>query len=106
VSLWIAEQWAADLRSIFPQLNVITVSSNKLLGLASASASKAFFPGTDAVLPRRINSKTCVLLISQSGQTFATLHATKKISKLVGNTDTNMHMYTGYKLKYNHMGIK
>jgi hypothetical protein len=33
VSLWVAEQWAADLRTIFPQLNVITVSSNKLLGI-------------------------------------------------------------------------
>jgi hypothetical protein len=29
VSLWIAEQWAADLRMIFPQLNICTVSSNK-----------------------------------------------------------------------------
>jgi hypothetical protein len=28
-SLWIAEQWAADLRTIFPQLNVVTVSANK-----------------------------------------------------------------------------
>jgi hypothetical protein len=29
VSLWMAEQWAADLRAIFPQLNVVTVSANK-----------------------------------------------------------------------------
>ena len=28
-SLWIAEQWAADLRTMFPQLNVVTVSANK-----------------------------------------------------------------------------
>jgi hypothetical protein len=29
VSLWMAEQWAADLRTVFPQLNVTTVSANK-----------------------------------------------------------------------------
>lgn len=28
-SLWMAEQWAADLRVIFPQLNVVTLSANK-----------------------------------------------------------------------------
>lgn len=82
-SLWIAEQWAADLRTIFPQLNVVTVSANKLLGLGSSSAFKAFFPGTDTVLPRRINENTCVLMISQSGQTFPTLHATRKLSRQV-----------------------
>ena len=82
-SLWIAEQWAADLRTIFPQLNIVTVSANKLLGLGSTSAFKAFFPGTDTVLPRRINENTCVLMISQSGQTFPTLHATRKLSRLV-----------------------
>ena len=153
-SLWVAEQWAADIRTIFPQLNVVTISANKyeyciscalirwmiilfwsfiislefiliatlpslslsiylsisvslslspsligsplklhfylplsasiyllplvwfdtiqffcrLLGLGSTSASKAFFPGSDAVLPRRINENTCVLMISQSGE--------------------------------------
>ncbi len=29
VSLWVAEQWAADLRRIFPNLNVTTTSTNK-----------------------------------------------------------------------------
>ena len=28
-SLWIAEQWAADLRAIFPLLNIVTISANK-----------------------------------------------------------------------------
>ena len=84
-SLWIAEQWAADLRTIFPHLNVETISANKLLGLGSTSASKAFFPGADAVLARRIDKNTCVLMISQSGQTFPTLHATRKLTRLVGN---------------------
>ncbi|CAM9560313.1 unnamed protein product, partial [Ectocarpus fasciculatus] len=84
-SLWVAEQWAADLRAIFPHLNVVTVSSNKLLGLTSNNAGKVFFPGADTILRRRIDEHTCVLLISQSGQTFPTLHATRSIASLVGN---------------------
>ena len=28
-SLWIGEQFAADMRTIFPLLNVVTVSANK-----------------------------------------------------------------------------
>jgi hypothetical protein len=91
-SLWVAEQFAADLRSIFPQLNIVTVSANKLLGLADDAPGKVFFPGTDAVLPRRIDNYTCALLVSQSGQTFATLHATRKIASLV---DDRMFLLTG-----------
>lgn len=83
-SLWVAEQWAADLRALFPHLNVVTVSSNKLLGLTSNNAGKVFFPGADTILRRRIDDHTCVLLISQSGQTFPTLHATRSLARLVG----------------------
>jgi hypothetical protein len=84
-SLWAAEQFAADLRTIFPQLNIVTVSANKLLGIADDAAGKVFFPGTDAILRRRIDKHTCALLISQSGQTFATLHATRKVASVVGD---------------------
>lgn len=82
-SLWVAEQFAADLRSIFPQLNIVTVSSNKLLGLGKDTPGRVFFPGTDQVLARRIDEYTCVLLISQSGQTFGSLHATRKVAGIV-----------------------
>jgi uncharacterized membrane protein len=81
VSLWMAEQVAADLRRIFPNLNVSTTSSNKLLGLGDDNPSKVFFPGAEEVLQRRINSNTVILLISQSGQTFPTLHATRKLAR-------------------------
>lgn len=82
-SLWVAEQFAADLRIIFPQLNIVTVSSNKLLGLGKDTPGKVFFPGTDQVLKRRIDDYTCCLLISQSGQTFGSLHATRKVAGIV-----------------------
>jgi hypothetical protein len=81
----VAEQWAADLRAVFPHFNVVTVSSNKLLGLTSDNSGKVFFPGADSILRRRIDDHTCVLLISQSGQTFPTLHATRSLASLVGD---------------------
>lgn len=92
ISMWVGEQWAADLRSYFPQLNVSTVSANKLLGLGSDSAGKVFFPGADSILPRRIDKHTCVLLISQSGQTFGTLHATRKFADI---TTDRLWLMTG-----------
>jgi len=33
VSLWLGEQFAADLSQVFPNLNIKTISANKLLGL-------------------------------------------------------------------------
>ncbi|RYH31978.1 hypothetical protein EON65_01560 [archaeon] len=83
VSLWLAEQFAADLRRIFPHLNVATASANKLLGMGEDNPSKVFFPVSDDIPSRKIDSNTCVLLVSQSGQTFATLHATRKMAKFV-----------------------
>ena len=44
---------------------------------------KVFFPISEGHLERRINENTCVLLISQSGQTFSTLHATHKLANIV-----------------------
>jgi hypothetical protein len=35
VSLWMAEQWAADLRRVFPNLNITTTSTNKYVSLVS-----------------------------------------------------------------------
>eukprot|EP01038_Epipyxis_sp_PR26KG_P007438 gene7438-10134_t len=80
VSLWVAEQWAADLRNVFPMLNIVTTSSNKMLGLDNNNPTKVFFPGSDEVSSSKIDDFTCALLISQSGQTFPTLHATRIIA--------------------------
>ncbi len=106
-SLWMAEQWAADLRIIFPQLNVVTLSANKLLGFGDDNPSRVFFPGADDLLARRIDENTCVLLISQSGQTFPTLHAARKMAKFAGdklwlltgcfNSKMEQAMVDGYK---------
>jgi hypothetical protein len=72
VSLWIAEQFAADMRMIFPQLNVVTVSANKLLSLGH-DVGRVIFPGSDSIPTRCIDNNTCALLISQSGNRYLTL---------------------------------
>ena len=81
-SLWVAEQFASDLRAIFPQLNVDTLSANKILNLGMHETSCVQFSGGDANLERRVTKETCVLLISQSGQTFPTLHAIKRLFQI------------------------
>lgn len=89
-SLWIAEQFATDLRMTFPSLNISTVSTNKLLSVGGDKTDKIL----DSVLSRKISEKTCVILLSQSGQTFPSLHATRKLSRYVMG---NIWILTGCK---------
>ena len=84
VSLWMAEQFAADLRMIFPQIKVAVVSSNRLLGLGHLSPERMFFPGSSMSLEYQIDRQhTVCLLVSQSGQTFPTLHAAYSLAAFV-----------------------
>ena len=75
VSLWLAEQFAADLQIAFPNLAVKAVSSNKILGLFGQDIpvpavgfhdSKKNDDFTDSV----------VIVVSHSGGTFAPLAST------------------------------
>ena len=72
MSLWLGEQFAADLAMMFKGLNVKTISSNKILGLM----------GQDFPLPQVGHAfseeqwdirDAIVLLVSHSGGTFGTL---------------------------------
>ncbi|MBF0330354.1 MAG: hypothetical protein HQL17_00315 [Candidatus Omnitrophica bacterium] len=60
-SLWIGEQFAADLMRVFPGLRVGVASANKVL---------------ENVAEQKIGPNTVVLCISQSGQTFGSLNST------------------------------
>ena len=54
----------------------------RLIGFGDDNPSQVFFPAADEVLFRRIDPQhTCILLISQSGQTFSSLHATRKLAQ-------------------------
>ena len=54
-----------------------------MLNLGNDNPTKVFFDGADELNIKKIKNDTCVLLISQSGQTFPTLHATNIVSNLV-----------------------
>ena len=74
VSLWLGEQFAADMHRAFPKLRIVCLSANKLLaqlgqGFAAPQTGFSFHEGSYDL------SESCVLLISQSGGTFATLNA-------------------------------
>ena len=78
VSLWLAEQFAADLQTAFPKLAVKSVSSNKILGLFGQDLpvpavgfpeSKKNDDFTDSI----------VIVVSHSGGTFAPLASSNLI---------------------------
>jgi len=56
-----------------------TVSANKVISACSESTENIRI-----VVPHKISPLTCAILVSQSGQTFATLHATRLMTQLVG----------------------
>jgi len=84
-SLWIGEQFAADLQGMFPRLRVVPLSANKICGVFSnhqgADAMTGFsFSSTTMALRNAV-----VIAISHSGQTFPTMHATHTLRKICGD---------------------
>jgi len=70
-SQWISEQFAVDLRRLFPKLKIQAVSTNELLTAAR-----------DGIIPE-VGKETIVLSVSQSGQTFPSLNATIALQHLI-----------------------
>jgi hypothetical protein len=73
VSLWLAEQFAADLSKCLSKLQIKTVSSNKLLGLFGQELSMPTigFPYTSKTLD--MHDDPIVIIVSHSGGTFSPL---------------------------------
>ena len=72
VSLWLAEQFSADLSAAFPKLIIQTMSANKVLGLWGQEFS---IPQTGYQFHEdswNLN-KTIVIIVSHSGGTFSSL---------------------------------
>ncbi|CAM9334372.1 unnamed protein product [Chrysoparadoxa australica] len=111
VSLWIGEQWLGDIRSLFPTLRAEVVSSNKILGIGAGINERVIFTGAQPINGRALTKSTVVLLISQSGQTFSTLHASRLLASylgdrvflLTGKEDTKMRLAVQQTLE--HQGI-
>ena len=98
-SLWMGEQFAADLQRALPKVHAVAMSANKLVqmyGTAQPDVSCTGFIGVArATFPIR---NAIVLIVSQSGQTFPVLHATRllrhalgdRVFVLTGEYDTKM----------------
>lgn len=70
-SLWLGERFAEDLTTIFPWLNIQTISSNELLQVMKYDFSSL-----------RLGKDSIVLAVTQSGQTFPTLQAINTFDQL------------------------
>ena len=89
-SLWVGEQWAANLRSVFPKLRVRALSANKVLASLTAVAHDATCgaqtPGFSAFpsgcTPAEAARGSVVLVLSHSGQTFPSLNAARALKKV------------------------
>eukprot|EP00798_Chlamydomonas_sp_ICE-L_P015346 gene15346-21432_t len=84
MGLWLAEQAANDLRLVFPFLKVQVLSANKIISVLGNSRGKIPVPGSAFCrLTSRIGPNTICLSVSQSGQTFPTIHATRILNALM-----------------------
>ena len=81
VSLWLGEQFAADLSNVFKKLSVKCISSNKILGLL----------GQDFPIPQNGHqyskdgwdlANTIVIIVSHSGGTFGSLNVANLVQSL------------------------
>lgn len=70
-SLWLGEQFAQDLSTLFPALSIKTISSNQVL--------RKLHDGFSGL---HLDKTSIVLAISHSGQTFPTLQATNAFEVL------------------------
>ena len=98
-SLWMGEQFAADLQRALPKVHCVAMSANKLVqmyGTTQPDVSCTGFVGVArSMFPIR---NAIVLVISQSGQTFPVLHSTRllrhalgdRVFVLTGEYDTKM----------------
>ena len=96
VSLWLAEQFASDLKKCFPKLAVQAMSSNKILGLSGQEIS---IPTLGFPYSPQINNfnDAIVIIVSHSGGTFGPLACsnllqsyTKNIFVVTGDWDTQI----------------
>ncbi|XP_075265540.1 uncharacterized protein LOC142357936 [Convolutriloba macropyga] len=84
VSLWVGEQFAADLHRVFPRLTVRALSANKILGLLGHNYP---VPQTGFKLEAENLDLTdsIVIIISHSGGTFAPLAISKLLQAVTNN---------------------
>ncbi len=70
-SLWLGERFAQDLKTVFPFLNIVTLSANEVLQQLEQDFSQL-----------HLNKDSLVLAITQSGQTFSTVQVINACDRL------------------------
>jgi len=103
-SLWLAEQFVADVSRALPRVSAMAVSANKVTALLGCDLDIANTgaPGSRSTFVQAWRN-AIVLVVSQSGQTFPGLHATRLLRHLCGNRvfvmtgeyDTKMGLVVG-----------
>ena len=92
-SLWLGQQLASDLKIIFPTISCVAVSANKILGSLENVPRMVHFCGYNRIRGEDLRrDRPVVLCLSQSGQTFATLRATRQLLSILGG---NVFLLTG-----------
>jgi len=89
-SLWLGQQFAADLSRLFPRLNVMAISSNWVLGMLQPA--HGHIEPMNWTLPQRnfkLSPHAVVLACSQSGTTYPTVWA----ARLLARTSDVVHMF-------------
>eukprot|EP00930_Biecheleria_cincta_P085510 TRINITY_DN7489_c0_g1_i3.p1 TRINITY_DN7489_c0_g1~~TRINITY_DN7489_c0_g1_i3.p1 ORF type:complete len:1587 (+),score=291.03 TRINITY_DN7489_c0_g1_i3:80-4762(+) len=87
-SLWLGQQFAADLARLFPCLNVLAMSSNWVLGmLQSAEGHVEPLNWTLTRRKFRLSPGGIALGISQSGTTYPTVWASRLLRSLISNPE-------------------
>eukprot|EP00927_Polykrikos_kofoidii_P057293 TRINITY_DN5140_c0_g1_i1.p1 TRINITY_DN5140_c0_g1~~TRINITY_DN5140_c0_g1_i1.p1 ORF type:complete len:1692 (+),score=248.08 TRINITY_DN5140_c0_g1_i1:164-5077(+) len=82
-SLWLGQQFAADLSRVFPRLRVTALSSNWVLGLLQSGhghIEPMNFPFSPATFT--FSENAIALAVSQSGTTYPTVWAARLVSRL------------------------
>ena len=89
VSLWLAEQVASDLQKALTKLNIMAVSSNKLLGLFG---QEHHIPAMGFGMSSRTHvlTDTIVIIVSHSGATFGPL----AVSNLLQSATRDIYVVT------------
>ncbi|GKZ00910.1 hypothetical protein MPSEU_001042500 [Mayamaea pseudoterrestris] len=84
VSLWVAEQFASDLKNSFPGLIIHAISSNKILG---SFGQEIAIPATGFPYSRKTYSlhDSIVIIVSHSGGTFAPLACSNLLQSATRN---------------------
>ena len=89
VSLYLAEQFASDLKKSFPKLTIEAVSSNKLLGLYGQEIAVPSLGFPSSPQTKNIHD-SIVIIVSHSGGTFGPLAC----SNLLQSTTPNIFVVT------------